>query len=483
MKKLILFLSIAMVITVTIYAQAPQAFKYQAMVRNDQGIPLADQKVSIRVILIQGAMEGEAVYSEYHYATTNSFGLISLQIGQGDEASSAISDIDWSIGHYYIRLEMDEQGGSNYKAMGQSQLLSVPYALYAEQSGSGSRENDMDWGKRMNDKLDLFTGTGDSYPDGNVGIGTYIPKAKLEVAYQYGIGSSFMRVHNNPGGNSIFLMRRARGNIYSKTEVVEGDFIGQVAFEGYDGTAFKRSARMSSQVDGAVQPGIIPGNIIFHTRNTSGVMNEIIRFTSDGNVGIGTKYPAGILDIAGEYHFPDTDGSNGQVLQTDGSGTLNWTNNAGANALHWTDTSNQLATDYDVSLIDSSKWKLSGTNIYSKVAGNVGIGTTDPAYMLQVAGNIGCDTVFGKHDWDSEYNTPTTLSGYGITDARILGTWQKEVVSDNDNHWTISFTLQPTSIVSYNGVELQASQWSGSGTATLNVSFLTYKYDKISVIH
>jgi len=58
--------------------------------------------------------------------------------------------------------------------------------------------------------------------------------------------------------------------------------------------------------------------------------NSLLYIRDDGNVGIGTTSPAGILDIAGAYHFPDIDGSNGQVLQTDGSGTLSWTNNAAA---------------------------------------------------------------------------------------------------------------------------------------------------------
>ncbi len=57
----------------------------------------------------------------------------------------------------------------------------------------------------------------------------------------------------------------------------------------------------------------------------------------------------GTLDIAGTFHFPTSDGTNGQILKTDGSGNLTWTNNAGSTALQWADTSNQLATDYDVS--------------------------------------------------------------------------------------------------------------------------------------
>ncbi len=54
------------------------------------------------------------------------------------------------------------------------------------------------------------------------------------------------------------------------------------------------------------------------------VKGDILTIDSSGNLGIGTATPAGILDIAGEYHFPATDGNSGQVLKTDGSGVLSW---------------------------------------------------------------------------------------------------------------------------------------------------------------
>jgi len=58
----------------------------------------------------------------------------------------------------------------------------------------------------------------------------------------------------------------------------------------------------------------------------------------------------GTLNVAGKYSFPGSDGSSGHIIQTDGSGNLSWIANPGSTALQWSDTTNQLATDYDVSI-------------------------------------------------------------------------------------------------------------------------------------
>ncbi|MCP4089288.1 MAG: hypothetical protein GY746_05805 [Gammaproteobacteria bacterium] len=201
MKKLIIVLGI-LLIAGTLLAQAPQSFKYQAIARDVEGNIISNKQVSLRISLLQGSNSGKIVYSETHDVTTNSFGLITLEIGNGKFNNGDFKSINWGLSEYFVNIEIDINGGSNYLTMGTSQLLSVPYALYAERSGSNSKGNS-DW----------YT----------VGFNTFL------------------------AGESV-------------------------------------------------------------------------------KCGIGTTSPAGILDIAGEYHFPGIDGSNGQVLRTDGSGTLSWAN-------------------------------------------------------------------------------------------------------------------------------------------------------------
>ena len=120
-----------LLLTVNIFAQAPQKFNYQAVIRDDAGNIVPDQTVGIKISILQGAVYGTVVYSETHSPTTNSFGLVTLEIG-GGATSDDFGAIDWGGDPYFLKVEMDATGGTTYTEMGTTQLLSVPYALFAE---------------------------------------------------------------------------------------------------------------------------------------------------------------------------------------------------------------------------------------------------------------------------------------------------------------------------------------------------------------
>jgi hypothetical protein len=137
-KSLLLFMGIilAVVITANVKAQAPQGFNYQAVARNSSGVILANQLVGIRLSVLQGSAGGTAVFTETHSTTTNQFGLFTVVLGQGTATVGTFSAIVWSSGNYWLKAELDPTGGTTYANMGASQLLSVPYALYANNSGT-----------------------------------------------------------------------------------------------------------------------------------------------------------------------------------------------------------------------------------------------------------------------------------------------------------------------------------------------------------
>lgn len=142
MKKL-LILIIAFVANATIiFAQAPETFSYQSVVRNSSGSPIINTQVSFRISILKGTV-GNSVFKEIHNVSTNPFGLVNLTIGKGQNISGSISTINWGNDTYFIQLELDATGGTNYTLMGTSQLLSVPYALYAK-STSNTDDADAD---------------------------------------------------------------------------------------------------------------------------------------------------------------------------------------------------------------------------------------------------------------------------------------------------------------------------------------------------
>jgi hypothetical protein len=117
-------------------AQAPQLMSYQAVVRNESGVLVANANVSLRISILQNTAEGTVVYCETHTTSTNENGLVTLKIGGGNVESGNFSTVNWGSGTYFIKTETDPEGGSNYSISGTNQLLSVPYALYAENSKS-----------------------------------------------------------------------------------------------------------------------------------------------------------------------------------------------------------------------------------------------------------------------------------------------------------------------------------------------------------
>jgi uncharacterized protein (TIGR02145 family) len=132
MKKL--YTLLALVITLITTAQAPQGFNYQAIVRNSAGALIVNQNVNFKFNIMLNSATSLPVFSETHMAPTDDLGQVNLVIGQGTATTGTFSSINWGTGNYYLGIELNT--GSGYVAMGTTQLLSVPYALYANSSGN-----------------------------------------------------------------------------------------------------------------------------------------------------------------------------------------------------------------------------------------------------------------------------------------------------------------------------------------------------------
>jgi uncharacterized protein (TIGR02145 family)/uncharacterized repeat protein (TIGR02543 family) len=135
MKKNFILAVLCLIISAMTFAQVPQKMSYQAVVRGSDNNLVTNSEISVRISILQGSTDGEAVYTETHSAMTNANGLVTIEIGDGT-SSDDFSAINWANGPYFVKTETDVNGGDNYDIIGVGQLLSVPYAMYAHTAGN-----------------------------------------------------------------------------------------------------------------------------------------------------------------------------------------------------------------------------------------------------------------------------------------------------------------------------------------------------------
>ncbi len=209
MKKIVLIAALALG-TYMVSAQAPEKMSYQAIVRNTSGQLLANQNVAVRVSVLQGSAAGTSVYSERITGMTNANGLVSLEIGSGTVISGTFNTINWGGNSYYLKTETDPAGGTNYTITGTSQLLSVPYALYAKSSGSGGGGSlTLPYSSTVTNASDLFSltnnGDGSSIVGQNSTTTSSISAVRGEVTNTApgGFSTGVKGINNGTGGLGI----------------------------------------------------------------------------------------------------------------------------------------------------------------------------------------------------------------------------------------------------------------------------------------
>ncbi len=162
MKNRLLLLLLAFGISSSLMAQfTPQGFNYQSVVRNSSGAPLANQTVTLLFVLRSGAPNGPAAYSEKQITSTNQYGLVNLVIGQGGiPVQGDFSTINWGGGAKFLTVAV-ETSPNEFTELGNSQLMSVPYALYAQTAANGGTGGGSDnWGTQSVQTTPALNGAG-----------------------------------------------------------------------------------------------------------------------------------------------------------------------------------------------------------------------------------------------------------------------------------------------------------------------------------
>ncbi len=332
MKKII-SICFACLMAITVRAQAPQKMSYQGVIRNAANNLVVNTNVSMRISILQGSSSGSPVYVELQSGTTNINGLLTVQVGDGNVQSGSFSGINWAAGPYFIKTETDPTGGTNYSIIGNTELLSVPYALYSQTSGSGGGGGN--WLQVGNDITNANSG--------RVGVGTQSPQQNLSV-YQ-----------------GLNIDQEGTGNGSLNTNSLS---FGSGSGEGI------ASDRILSSNNGF--------GLDFSTSFT-----KRMSITNTGRVGIGTEQPGSLLHLFG-------DGSGG-APQGDLVMSRVWNNPFDTRAsavFHYFDPNTNLDNlAFGVSG-DGGSWDapnfFSQTKMLIQSNGKVGIGTTTPEARLDV---------------------------------------------------------------------------------------------------
>lgn len=194
-------LILVIILSISIYnsaAQVPDKINYQAVIRDSEGKLIANQNVSIRLSIINETIDGSTLYAETHTVKTNVYGQINIILGDGNVSSGVFYEIDWGNGDKFLKIDLDETGGSAYTPIGVSQLLTVPYSYYSKKADSA------EVAKKLDEEVLYFTSTDTLFAvkdrDGNIVFAVYPDGAQVYVnESKKGNVGGFAVTGRNPG--------------------------------------------------------------------------------------------------------------------------------------------------------------------------------------------------------------------------------------------------------------------------------------------
>lgn len=332
MKKLIL-LFIGTMMGMAMAAQAPDFFNYQATLRNLDGTPMAGQDVTVRVDLLRGDVSSPSIYLENHEVRTNGFGMVVLKIGDAD----FFNEIDWERGPYFLSITV------NGVHLGTSQLLSVPYALYAGSAGNVNDEdsdptNELQTLSLNEPSRELSISGGNSvvlpvspwkemeqdiYFPRNVGIGLVArPEYPLDIRKAvYGDHDQpLVRLRNTD--QAIIAYTGITLETIGDREKPTSSWIRSEFLMTSDAYTQLPSFRGMTAIRAAgsgfsIIADSIAGSIRFYTTPVSGTTQEQVRISPEGNMGLGTTDPGARIHVTkGDVFIEDAD--RGVILTSPG---------------------------------------------------------------------------------------------------------------------------------------------------------------------
>jgi hypothetical protein len=216
-----------------VFSQSPSAFNYQAVLRDVSGNIRTNASVTLRIDLLQGSATGFTVYAESFSANTNAFGLINIQVGKGAVISGTFSTINWAGGPYFIKVSVDGI------EMGTSQLMSVPYALYA---GSGDYNSLINKPVNYNSNLENLWAGNWSFMENttgayNIALGSYTLYHNSEGKYNVSIGNESLFKNTTGNDNVAIGEYTLYSNTIGRNNIALGENALYANVDGWNNTA------------------------------------------------------------------------------------------------------------------------------------------------------------------------------------------------------------------------------------------------------
>lgn len=303
MKKILLSLGIMLGLFLG-HTQAPEKMSYQAIMRNGSGQLLINQSIAVKVSVLQGSPAGTLVYSERLTGNTNANGLISMEIGTGTVLSGTFSTIDWPTGNYYLKTETDPAGGTNYTIAGTSQLLSVPYAMYAKSAGGTGGSFTIPYTNTINNASTLFSLINDGDGTSVEGINNTTTSSIASVrgivnnVAPGGFSSGVRGINNGTGGLGVGVWGSQNGSGWGVYGVTPNG-LGVYGNASANGTGVYANSNTGTGLTATSNNGIPASISIFNNANNNNALNvssvgngTVVNVTTTGN-GAGVRSSTG----------------------------------------------------------------------------------------------------------------------------------------------------------------------------------------------
>ncbi|WP_299440108.1 tail fiber domain-containing protein [uncultured Aquimarina sp.] len=352
-------------------SQTPNAFNYQAAVRDTNGELLVSTSIGIEMIIRQGGTAGTALYTETHTASTNTYGVFSIAVGTGT-TSDSFTAIDWSVNTYYIEVGVDISGGTSYSSIGTQQLLSVPYAMHSKTTELGDNLGNHTATQDLNLNTNNITGV--STTTSNTFISTAANATVNNTSLNGGEGIVM------PGVTSDYLISVQDGNgrVQHKWNASHG--INETFIAGNEDAAFiDINATANTDNDAWIEfkhaDGISAAAGDPISWNTQMIINQ------GGEVGINETSPDDKLHI--------TDAGNGTRVRLENTGN-GWAGMVAKNAQREIFVGIQGAFDVNPGEFHIYDNTAGARRLVIDAAGEVGIGRNNPSVKLDVNGSVNC---------------------------------------------------------------------------------------------